>query len=1370
MKVYNTLLTNMNQFTAWLREKDLNHENQCIVTIHTGSLTETECLELAKLIKELLPHAQVHGYPVSGVIYNGDIFEKETLVSIREFEYGKVLSVVGSTKDLSSLEVATSIAQHSENFPTSFALLNFDLTRNDLIDVSNFLTKMLPDTYFVGGVVGNMLPDGEIDSFIFDDKKIYRNCYLVSYISNDHVLSYSDSIVGHPPISEAFTITKAHDEYIDEINDVPAVEWFCDKLGLEKFYENKDWKTTVPLDILLRFPLVFDGYSASTCFIRYEKETHSIRSYFTNINSGQKFRMGYISPIKSAEELQETCQSLQKISAEMIFCYTCLFRNVLSNNIAKWEIGAFKKNKICGVFMLGEIGTVTNHVQLHNGSVIFFTLAEKAETIEPDLSVFDSMDSLLEANSDFIHTLKNIGENLKSDIFTSLIEKEEEIKARFYSNNEDGFQTIPQFMKRQRVNKKQQICLVSIENFPEFQTLLTEDDLLAFTRENRKHIINFVEKTYPQYRFDFYRYDDSCFFFTVQEKVSDTIFTEVVREIYTHCGRRNFTDSKLVFFNNFTFTLKGLIIQQLLDCSQSNTLSKDQKRFYHCDKETSDSTILNEEFQMVAALHEIIEKNSIVPYFQGIYDNKKNRFHMYEALMRLQHPDGRMLFPNDFMEIAKKYNLYLSLSLGMVTKVFELFKDRHEIITLNISAYDVLSEKFRDTIFELLQDAKNPDNFVFELLETEAFDDLATLRAFIHKVRQYGCKFAVDDFGAGYSNFIEFGNLDVDYLKINGSLTKLLGTDFNYSHILNSIAFMGEKMRVKLIAEFVETASTQKLLIQSGVHYSQGYFFSKPMPYSELKVVSAENMAKEESQAEENDSITSISNKQIQTKSESLFLQLGGMLVALLSVISVIFFVDYNKSEFKKINDAFLVEIATGLSDKISLFAEESKISLNIMACAVSEYAEMLIKTESATTPFNVALLNELLLLDDATKFDATYISYLGGPAIDGEGQVLDIDIDTIYGHNRNETVAKLPIAEDSKGNKILVFAANFYINGLKSGEIYGTYKVDDISKLLKLKSFGGEAFYHISQVDGEPVYLSGRNENAFTNGDMYDFIGSLDIFNGHTSESVRKDMENGKTVLLNYKLKGEERSAVMVRVPDTNWCVVSIVLSQISREMFEVSNRSTFAFIGVIAALFIFYFSFAANIFKKHRNIILETLESSQSLSNSLQLSIEKDSLTGTYSRATAIEKISSIIASKSQKGEVHALSILDIDNFKYINDTYGHNTGDLYLQSFVSAVKLGIQPGSVLGRLGGDEFVLLLSDIQSKENVCASFDKVFTNIKDIVLGGVDLGRVSVSAGIVMISENDRSYEELMIEADSILYEAKRKGKNKYLFSVQEG
>ena len=95
-------------------------------------------------------------------------------------------------------------------------------------------------------------------------------------------------------------------------------------------------------------------------------------------------------------------------------------------------------------------------------------------------------------------------------------------------------------------------------------------------------------------------------------------------------------------------------------------------------------------------------------------------------------------------------------------------------------------------------------------------------------MKKHGCKIAIDDFGTGYSNFGYLAKLDIDYIKIDGSLITNIDTDLTQKVTVESILLFAKKMNIKTIAEFVENESIYNILVELGVDFSQGYYFSKP--------------------------------------------------------------------------------------------------------------------------------------------------------------------------------------------------------------------------------------------------------------------------------------------------------------------------------------------------------------------------------------------------------------------------------------------------------------------------------------------------------------------------------------------------------------
>ncbi len=1359
MHTSNTLYKDPSHLEQWINKLKLDTGEHCLVRIHS-SISDTQiCLDIAVLIKKLLPNCSINGACVSSIVYNGTIYDDEILISINKFERGTFKTIIKSVENLSFNQIASSIVENTNNFNTGLAILFFGYEETNISQIVDILDSEIKDTSFVGGIAATMHNGEDMQAYVFDENGVYQNSYILSMISRDYILSYTNIVTGQSVVSKDFTITSSFDEYVDTIDNQPTIKWLNENLGLNKFQTIKDFDVAVTEDILLRFPLVLKDKNNSTRFLAYEEENNRIKLHSNKLLAGDKFNIGYLSPLRSAEQWQDICLDLQTTCAESIFFYSCILRRLFSNNIAKWEMEPFKHLNICGAFIPGEIGTKDNQIQYLNGACSLFTLAEKESYLKPNLKAFNSIDKLIVKNDNLSEKINLVAKSLKSDndisVLDTLVQYENHIKNRLSTGSNHNFKSTTQFLQEQSTSPKKQICFISIENSAKHLDYLGQSNFNKLIKENISNISNFLKNTYTDYTFTLYNYDHSSFYFTINQDIKDDEFTDIIKNIYVHCGSDNFLNNSVACINNFTFTLKGKAVHKLSEFANSNSTADMQKRFNLCDYEQDNTNNLQNEFQMVATLNTIIKENLVSPYFQGIYDNRNNCFFCYEALMRLQTPDGKMLFPGDFMEISKKYHLYLPLSLCMVKKVLEIFANRTEVITLNISAYDIVSQDFQNTVFELLDSMENPAHFIFEIVETERFNDIKQLKYFMHKAKKYGIKFAADDFGSGYANFIEIGNLEFDYIKINGSLTQLLGTDASYNEILDSIAYMGKRMKVELIAEFVETASMQKQLVNSGVHYSQGYFFSKPMPLEELNTVSAENQIKiSENIKNQTDSKKQAYINPKNTKRKNNILFLGGIMVGILTIISLIIFAGYNHSEIKKISDTFLIEIATGLADKVSLFAEDSGLSLQLSTVAVEDNYD----NEEALLPILTDIAN-------TSKFEDVYISLGGLPAFNGSGDELQVDITTIYDKPIHDNVyIYSPITEEHSGRDILLMGLNIFENGEKVGELYGKYYLDDLSELLDLKSFGGEAFYHLCEIDGTPLYLSGSNNNLFQGGDMYDFIGSLDIYNGHTTQSIKEDMYAGNTVLLNYLINGEERSAVMSTIPGTDWCVVSIVLSEVTSNMIDSINNGTYLFVSFIIIIYAVYFVINIILASANKKQLVKALESSYFLTNSLQRSIETDSLTRTFSRATATEKISDVIASSQDNNSIHALVILDIDNFKEINDTYGHQTGDLYLQDFVSAVKAGLRAGDILGRLGGDEFILLLNNIKNQEVAEKILDRILQNVNGISMTNTSLDNVSLSAGVCMIPKYGVDYETLNNLADKALYVAKKSGKNKFV------
>ncbi|HFB53758.1 MAG TPA: EAL domain-containing protein, partial [Sulfurimonas autotrophica] len=179
----------------------------------------------------------------------------------------------------------------------------------------------------------------------------------------------------------------------------------------------------------------------------------------------------------------------------------------------------------------------------------------------------------------------------------------------------------------------------------------------------------------------------------------------------------------------------------------------------------------------------------------------------------------------------EKSKLYHHITYVMLEKSFAFFADKEQYeFSVNLSIDDMLNEKTVHFILEKLSTYNAPHRVVFEILENNKIENYQEIKKFIQKVKAYGAKIAIDDFGSGYSNFSHVLELNVDYLKIDASLVKNITQDENAKKVTQTIVNFAKNIGLQTIAEYVEDEASLKELSSLGVDFIQGYYIGKPAP------------------------------------------------------------------------------------------------------------------------------------------------------------------------------------------------------------------------------------------------------------------------------------------------------------------------------------------------------------------------------------------------------------------------------------------------------------------------------------------------------------------------------------------------------------
>jgi len=315
---------------------------------------------------------------------------------------------------------------------------------------------------------------------------------------------------------------------------------------------------------------------------------------------------------------------------------------------------------------------------------------------------------------------------------------------------------------------------------------------------------------------------------------------------------RNFRDKIKRMIHNLekkVFTIKGYEVVVRLNVGvaegksdeiymQSHVALKEAKThnqavmFYEINESLKTKTRQN--LQVIQKIRAAIENDRIVPFFQGIYDNKLHKITKYEVLMRLQEEDGSYLSPYHFLDQAKKTRLYEKLTKIMIHKSFEYLKDFEVDFSINLTKGDILSSSVKECLYENIKKYQCAHRVIIEIVESEGIENFGEITSFIHEIKQLGCRIAIDDFGTGYSNFAYLVKLEVDFIKIDGSLIKDIDTNETSAMTVETIISFAQKMGYGIVAEFVDRMSVQEKLQSLSVDYSQGYLFSKPSPIISL--------------------------------------------------------------------------------------------------------------------------------------------------------------------------------------------------------------------------------------------------------------------------------------------------------------------------------------------------------------------------------------------------------------------------------------------------------------------------------------------------------------------------------------------------------
>ena len=200
-----------------------------------------------------------------------------------------------------------------------------------------------------------------------------------------------------------------------------------------------------------------------------------------------------------------------------------------------------------------------------------------------------------------------------------------------------------------------------------------------------------------------------------------------------------------------------------------------------------------------------------------------------EVLVRLPSNDT-LLLPGTFLPTAERFHLMPELDRQVITMALPHLAANNALnLAINLSGQSFGDETLPDFIEASFKIAGvEPSRVIFEITETAVISNMPFARTMMRQLRDAGFRFALDDFGAGFSSFSYLKDLVADYLKIDGSFIRDAENNHANWIFVEMINDIAHRLQIKSIAEFVEHESTVSVLREIGVDLAQGYFFGKP--------------------------------------------------------------------------------------------------------------------------------------------------------------------------------------------------------------------------------------------------------------------------------------------------------------------------------------------------------------------------------------------------------------------------------------------------------------------------------------------------------------------------------------------------------------
>ena len=282
------------------------------------------------------------------------------------------------------------------------------------------------------------------------------------------------------------------------------------------------------------------------------------------------------------------------------------------------------------------------------------------------------------------------------------------------------------------------------------------------------------------------------------------------------------------------------LVAMARDACQNAKQQRQEVHFFHQADDHTQQYIQDTEMNPV--LQNALEHDQFTLFYHTIYGLKPTTEHQglhYELLIRLAH-NQKLVKPADFLPAAQRQEISSQIDFWVVRHFLQWRSEhlRHHPLFcchINLSADSLADSRFEAQLVEALKTYQiEGSQLCFEISEANVLVNQQALSLFIQRLKRYGCRFAIDDFGSGFASHQLLRQLNIDYVKLDASLIQGVLDETASKISVKALCDIAHSYQIETIAEGVEHKEIMIALAQLGVDYCQGYAVSKPRPLQEL--------------------------------------------------------------------------------------------------------------------------------------------------------------------------------------------------------------------------------------------------------------------------------------------------------------------------------------------------------------------------------------------------------------------------------------------------------------------------------------------------------------------------------------------------------